>query len=481
MSITDAPVEDHERFRNELGSIYRDGRRKWIFARKPSGPFYRWRTVLGWLLLAFLVLSPFIEVNGHQFMLFDLFERRFVILGMVFWPQDIWLLVLLFLTGIVSLVLFTATLGRIWCGWLCPQTIFMEMVFRKIEWMIDGPPAEQVRRTNGPWTKERILRTVAKQSIFFAISFGIANVFLAYLIGSDTLLSYVREGIAPHLVVFLPLLAFTGVFYLVFARFREQACIIVCPYGRYMSALVDESTIAITYDFRRGEKRGKFTRGDKEAAAAGEPRPSGLGDCIDCHQCVTVCPTGIDIRNGIQLECVNCTACIDACDDVMTKIGRPKGLIRYASVKSIIDGASNWMTPRIKAYAAVWIVLVSVVAVLFFTRRDVDILVLRQEGTTWVATSQGVGNFYRMEVINKTSERRTISMRVIEPANVIIKPLTDMTTIGPYEERKGRFMLIVPDSLTSRGSIPIRVSIRANDDEVWNEQTSFLVSRNGSR
>jgi len=223
MSITDAPVEDHERFRNELGSIYRDGRRKWIFARKPSGPFYRWRTVLGWLLLAFLVLSPFIEVNGHQFMLFDLFERRFVILGMVFWPQDIWLLVLLFLTGIVSLVLFTATLGRIWCGWLCPQTIFMEMVFRKIEWMIDGPPAEQVRRTNGPWTKERILRTVAKQSIFFAISFGIANVFLAYLIGSDTLLSYVREGIAPHLVVFLPLLAFTGVFYLVFARFRLRA------------------------------------------------------------------------------------------------------------------------------------------------------------------------------------------------------------------------------------------------------------------
>ncbi|MFN6113620.1 MAG: 4Fe-4S dicluster domain-containing protein, partial [Bacteroidota bacterium] len=317
MAIIDiSTIDDHERFRAELASIRPDGRRRWIYARKPRGRYTRWRSIVSLVLLAFLMLAPYVKVDGHQFMLLNIIDRKFVFFGFPFWPSDFYLVTLMFLTTIVTFVIATASLGRIWCGWLCPQTVFMEMVFRKIEWLVEGSPVEQAKRHAGPWNADRITRTGIKFVIFFALSFLIANTFLSYVISSDVLLRYIADGPMAHVELFVGLVFFTGVFFMVFYRFREQACLIACPYGRYMSALVDDKTVTVSYDHVRGEDRSKWSRQDvvaqRAALANGETfsRPAGSGDCLDCHQCVTVCPTGIDIRNGIQLECVGCTACI---------------------------------------------------------------------------------------------------------------------------------------------------------------------------
>lgn len=465
--ITTAQVEDHERFRAELSSIAGDGRRKWIYARQQKGRFYTLRTYVSTVLLFFFMLAPMVKVNGHQFMLLNLMDRRFVLFGVPFWPQDLWLLVVLLLLCVVSVILITATAGRVWCGWLCPQTVFMEMVFRRFEWFVEGGPKEQARRHVGPWSFDRIWRSVVKQFVFLTISFLIANVFLAYLIGSDTLLLYVQAGPFSHLNVFVPLLLFSVVFYAVFARFREQACVIVCPYGRYMSALVDESTIAVTYDFVRGEPRKKGR--DRQDAGA----------CVDCYQCVTVCPTGIDIRNGIQLECVNCTACIDACDDVMEKTEQPKGLLRYSSATAIKNGKSQLITPRILAYTAVWLLLLVFTIVLFASRKDVEITLLRQEGITWVDTPDGPGNFYRIEIINRSAQERSLVYSVLSPPGAVMKTLISEEPISGWSERSGRLLVVVPRGQHERVD---RVEVQISDDTgVLHRETTRFLSPNGGK
>lgn len=480
MAIVDVDlVEDHERFRAELASVAPDGKRKWIYARKPSGRFYNLRTALSIVLLAFLFLSPFVKVNGHQFLLFNILERQFVFFGMPFWPNDFYLVALMFLAGVVTIVLFTSTLGRFWCGWLCPQTIFMEMVFRRIEWLIDGPPKEQARRDGGPWNWQRIWRFVLKIGVFFGISFLIANTFLAYIVSSDVLLQYITDGPTKHLDLFIGLVFFTLVFFLVFYRYREQACVIACPYGRYMSALVDQNTLAITYDFKRGEKRAKWTREDVAAKKTSQDsslkRPQNNGDCVDCYQCVTVCPTGIDIRDGIQLDCVNCTACIDACDEVMDKVGLPKGLIRYSSQSAIESGHNTWFTKRTGAYVAVWSVLVVVLVMLFVFRADLDVTVLRQEGTTWVTTKEGLGNVYRIQIINKSATDREFELHVINPSNATLLPLGLPRMVKSQEIMKGRFILSLPKSSLTNSNVPVEIQVRSNNERVANIQTTFLA------
>ncbi len=472
-------VEDHERFRAELASIRPDGKRRWIYARKPKGAFTRYRTILSWFLLAFLVLAPFVKVGGHQFLLFNILTREFVFFGVPFWPNDFYLVALLFLTGVVTIVVFTATLGRLWCGWLCPQTIFMEMVFRKIEWLIEGGPKEQAQRSAGPWTFDRTWRALTKVVVFAAISFGIANIFLSYIISSDELRKYVTDGPFKHGELFVGLVFFTFVFFMVFYRFREQACLIACPYGRYMSALVDENTVAVTYDYKRGESRAKWTREDNEAKKhAGEGafrRTEGKGDCVDCHQCVTVCPTGIDIRNGIQLECVNCTACIDACDEVMDKVGLDRGLVRYTSMSTVERGRGSFWTKRIKAYATVWVVLVAVVGTLFALRNDLDVVILRQEGTTWQKMSGGVANFYRIQIINKTNTQLSYNMAVVSPQGFTIVPLGVDSLVPAESMSKGRFILVRGANAPAGNDTKVSIELRRNGEPFRTITTSFIA------
>lgn len=479
MSIIDLDlVEDHERFRAELASIQPDGRRRWIYARKPRGRYTTWRAIVSVVLLGFLVLAPFVKVGGHQFILLNILTREFVLFGVPFWPNDFYLVALLFLTGVITIVLFTATLGRIWCGWLCPQTVFMEMIFRKIEWLIEGGPKEQAQRRNGPWTVDRAWRAGLKVVVFAAISFGIANVFLSYVISSDQLLRYVVDGPFAHIELFAGLVFFTFVFFMVFYRFREQACLIACPYGRYMSALVDENTVAVTYDYKRGEARHKWTKADTDArrqsVQGATHRAPGVGDCVDCHQCVTVCPTGIDIRNGIQLECVNCTACIDACDEVMDKVGMDRGLIRYSSLTAIEQGTTRVFTRRIKAYLVVWCVFVMAVGVLFATRSDLDVVLLRQPKSTWTTMKEGTANFYALNIINKTSDDLPYELIVVSPAGYIIKPLNLPPTVKAEQKMEGRLIIIRTAASGRSGDEKLQLVLRSRGNVLRTFETTFM-------
>jgi cytochrome c oxidase accessory protein FixG len=478
-TTTDTDVEEaHQQFRDALASVRRDGRRRWIYARKPSGRYYRARTLVSWLLLAFLFAAPFVQVGGQPLVLLNLLERRFVFFGYVFWPQDFYLVVLLALTGLVTLVMATATVGRVWCGWLCPQTIFLEMVFRKIEYLIDGSAEQQLRRDRALAAGGRlgggdIARRIVKHAIFFGLSFLIANLFLAYVIGAGPLWTIVTDPPRQHIVGLVAITIFSLLFYGVFARFREQACTLACPYGRVMSVLQDRHTITVTYDRRRGEPRGRLA----SAAANAEPR----GDCIDCGQCVTVCPTGIDIRNGIQLECVNCTACIDACDAVMQRVRRPTGLIRLTSEEAISTGRTSWWTGRVKAYAAVWLVLAAVVSTLIADRPDLDVLILRQPGTLAANAGDGrVANFYNVQVINRTREPRTLDYQVTSPAGARITALGPIDHAAPNALVDSRLLVSVPTSSLSGPATPVTFEVRADGRTIDTIESSFVNAGAGA-
>ena len=344
----------------------------------------------------------------------------------------------------------------------------MEMLFRRIEYLIDGSAEQQVRRSGGPWTRGRALRLAIKHAIFFALSFAIANVFLAWIIGARELWTIVTDAPANHLGGLTAITFFSLVFYLVFARFREQACVLACPYGRVMSALIDRRTVTVTYDVGRGEPRGRISR----AAAAGG---RGSGDCIDCHQCVTVCPTGIDIRDGIQLECVNCTACIDACNGVMERIGKPAGLIRLTSHQAVVTGETSWLTLRAAAYGTVWVVLVAAVTVLLAGRRNLDVLILRQPGTLYTTVGpDDVANFYNVQALNRTPRRTAFAIEVTRPAGASITALGAMSEVEPYGLLEGRVLLRLPRASLSGPSTAVTFDVRTADGVVQTIESAFL-------
>ncbi len=406
-------------FRDSIPTVDRKGQRVWIYPRRPptgkrASPdavnFYTLRTWLSWFLLALLVTGPFLRINGNPLLMFNVIERKFSVFGVMFWPQDLYLFGLAMLTGLVSLVFFTAVFGRIWCGWLCPQTVLMEMVFRKIEYWIDGDAAEQKALDAAPPSPEKTKKRFLKHGIFFALSFLISNLLLAYIIGSEAWFDLITDPPSRHAGGFVAMLAFTFVFYKIFARFREQACTFICPYGRLQSVLLDDNSIVVAYDHKRGEQRSRLERNqpwDQRLAI-------GKGDCVDCNLCVAVCPTGIDIRNGTQMECVNCTACIDACNSVMHKVKRPPGLIRYASINNIANGEKLRWTPRLKAYAALMAALALVLTVLLFRRDAVDLDILRVPGTWYQTQEDGrITNMFNARLLNKTGKEQTGMLRLI--------------------------------------------------------------------
>lgn len=391
---------EEEAFRSSIGTMDKKGKRQWVFPKKPSGRFTVYRTWVAYFLLAFLVIAPFVKLpNGNPLFLFNIPKGEFIIFGFPFFTSDFFLLAIGMITTIVFIVLFTVVYGRIFCGWICPQTIFMEHVFRRIEYWIEGDRPKQMKLAKQDWDEEKIRKRLLKWTVFGLISFFIANIFFAYIIGSDALIDLIKEGPATHMSTFVGLIIFTGLFYFIFAWFREQVCTLVCPYGRLQGVLIDKKTIIVAYDFKRGEStagRSKFRKGEDRKAV-------GKGDCIDCKQCVVVCPTGIDIRNGTQLECVNCTACIDACDEVMEKVNLPKGLIRYASEENIETGQKFKFTGRMLAYTLVLLGMILAINAFLFSRNDVEVKFLHVPGRNYKIEGQNISNVYQYTLYNKTN------------------------------------------------------------------------------
>ena len=465
----------NEQFRDSIGTIDKSGNRSWVFPKKPSGKFYKYRSYVSYFLLAFLLAAPFIKINGNQFLLFNVIERKFNIFGFPFWPQDFYLLVISMIVGVVFIILFTVIFGRIFCGWICPQTIFLEMVFRKVEYWIDGDRGKQIRLDKQPWNAEKIRKRLLKWFIFFVISFLIANVFLAYLIGGDTLITYITGSPFDNTSTLISLIIFTCVFYFIFAWFREQVCIIACPYGRLQGVLLDNKTINVAYDHKRGEReagRSKFKKNEDREAI-------GKGDCIDCKQCVVVCPTGIDIRNGTQLECVNCTACIDECDHMMESVGLPKGLIRYESEENIEKKKPFKLNARIKGYSAVLFILVGVLIGMLFLRNDVEATILRLPGQLYQHKENNIiSNVYTFKVINKTTKDiNDVSYRLMSQKGTIKLVTNQDFNIPKQGLAEGTLFIEINSSALKKDKIKLEIGVYSGDELIETTITNFLGPR----
>ncbi len=464
-----------EKFRDSIGTINAAGNRAWVFPKKPSGKFYKYRTNISYFLLTFLLIAPFVKINGNQFLLFNVLERKFSIFSFLFWPQDFYLLVITMIISVVFIILFTVVFGRIFCGWICPQTIFLEMVFRKIEYWIDGDRGKQIRLEKQVWNAEKIKKRTLKWFLFFMISFLIANVFLAYLIGGDTVIRFITSNPLENIRTLISLTIFTSVFYFIFAWFREQVCIIACPYGRLQGVLLDNKTINVSYDYVRGEGengRAKFKKNEERAAV-------GKGDCIDCKQCVVVCPTGIDIRNGTQLECVNCTACIDECDAMMEHVGLPKGLIRYASEDNIVTKKQFEFSTRLKGYTAVLFILASILVGMLFIRNDIEATILRLPGQLYQHKEKNIiSNVYTFKIMNKTSKAITdVSYQILSHKGMIKLVAKNRFTIPKEGSAEGTLFIELNVSALKSDKERLEIGVYSGDILIETTSTNFLGPR----
>lgn len=401
-------VVEAETFRDSVGTMDTTGKRKWVYPRKPKGKYTNYRLLVSIILLIIYFSIPFLKINGNPVLLINIIERQFYILGQPFYPQDFFILALGAITSLVFIILFTVAFGRIFCGWICPQTIFLEMIFRKIEYAIEGDRNKQIRLDNQAWDSEKIWKRSLKWFTFLLISLIITHIMFMYIVGYEEVFNIMQQGPFEKPTNFLVMVLFTAAFYFVFAWFREQVCTMVCPYGRLQGVLIDKETINVFYDYKRGENRSKWKKGEDRRAA-------GKGDCIDCKQCVVVCPTGIDIRDGLQMECVNCTACIDACDEVMVKVGLPTGLIRYASEREIEEQTKFKFTTRMKAYTVVLAILTGFLGFLLYNRGEMEAKFLKQPGSSFFIRDGKITNTYNYTFLNKSNETKTVIIKIIEP------------------------------------------------------------------
>ncbi|SMO45257.1 cytochrome c oxidase accessory protein CcoG [Gracilimonas mengyeensis] len=471
---------DQQSFRDHLSTVNEEGKRNWIYPKKPSGRHYKARNVVAVLLLAFFFSGPFITINGNPLLLLNIIERKFVIFGVAFWPQDLHLLLFGMLTFIIFVVLFTVVFGRLWCGWACPQTIFMEMVFRRVEYWIEGDAAAQIRLNKQDWNLEKITKKVSKHAIFYGMAFLISNLFLAYIIGKNQLFEIITDPPSEHIGGLSAMIVFSGVFYGVFAFMREQVCHFVCPYGRMQSVMLDNNSINVMYDYVRGEERAsvkdRFKLENRKATLEdlGFSSDTEFGDCIDCYQCVKVCPMGIDIRNGTQLECIHCTACIDACDSVMDKIDKPRGLIRYSSEEAIREGKQKVLTPRVAGYSGILLILFTTFVTLLTLRPDTETTILREPGTLYQELPDNrYSNIYNIKMLNKTFKEMPVDIRLESPRGEIVS-LGSITSIQAQNSAEGRFMVQLADSVLEGSQTALSFGIYSGDEKLETVTSGFL-------
>ncbi len=456
--------ETDDSFRDHIATIDEQGKRKWIFPLKPFGKLYKLRSWFAAFYLIVFFSLPFIKINENPLFLINIPEKKFILFGAIFWPQDFFIFGLGMLIFIVFIALFTVVFGRLFCGWACPQTVFMEMVFRKIEYWIDGDANHQKALAKSPWNINKIKKRGLKLLVFFSLSLIIAATMLSYIIGIDSVLEIASKPLGEKKAAFTGLLIFTSVFFFVFWWFREQACIIVCPYGRMQGVLLDKNSIVVAYDYVRGEKRHKFKKNETRTG----------GDCIDCGLCVKVCPTGIDIRNGTQLECTNCTACIDVCNHMMESVGLQKGLIRYASESGIREKKKLRLTTRMKAYSAVLLILIGVEVSLLITRSDYDATILRAKGMLYQEPQQGkISNLYTIKLVNKT--RKTIPVELkAENCEAQIQLIGKALELKPEGITEGEFFVIMNKDSLSERKTKLLIGVYSNGKKIKQVKTNFL-------
>lgn len=454
-----------ESFRDRHSNTTKEGKRKWVYALKPSGKLYNYRLYLSWFYLALFFVLPFIKVNGMPLLQLNFPEGRFILFSKIFWPNDFFIFAVAMVAGIVFIALFTVIFGRVFCGWICPQTVFLEFLFRPIEWLIEGNPARQKKLDEGPWNSNKIYKKVLKHGIYFIVSFLIAHTFLAYIIGVDEVWKLIREPLSQNLGIFFGLLFFTGLFFIVFAYVRDIVCTTICPYGRLQGVLFDKDTQQVSYDYVRGEPRGKIVKGQDQ----------GLGDCVDCKLCVQVCPTGIDIRDGVQMECVSCTACIDACNNVMAKINRPLGLIRMASENQISNKEKFHYNFRMKAYTVILLVLTGLMTFLIATRSSVDTTISRVRGQLYQEVgTDTLSNLFSAKIINKTKHDIPYEFRLKNVPGKIRMINAHRMELKAESINDITFFIDIPKTVIKKRSTEIEVGVYSHGKNIETKKAKFL-------
>ncbi|MDF2449958.1 MAG: cytochrome c oxidase accessory protein FixG [Bacteroidota bacterium] len=463
-TINHKPNISKDSFRDTIATVDKDGERVWVYPTKPKGKYYDLRTWFTWFYLAVFFTLPFIKYNGEPLFLFNVAEKKFILFGAIFWAQDFFIFGLGMLIFIVIIALFTVVFGRLFCGWACPQTIFMEMIFRKIEYWIDGDANYQKALKKMPWNAYKIKKRLIKFLIFYGVSFIISCGLLSYIISVDQVYSILKSP-ALHTGYFIGILLFTTVFFFIYWWFREQVCLIVCPYGRMQGVLTDKNTVAVAYDYVRGEDRHKFKKNELRIG----------GDCIDCNLCVKVCPTGIDIRNGLQLECVSCTACMDACDNIMESVGLEKGLIRYASEEGIKNKVKLRFTTRMKAYSVVLLVLVGVEVALLTTRSDYDATILRAKGMLFQEQPNNqLSNVFTIKLVNKTRKQLPIELKVENFKDYKLKMIGKDITLKSEGISEGGFFVFLNKSDIHDRKVKLEIGVYTNGKKIKTVKTNFL-------
>jgi polyferredoxin len=451
-----APTLEHPS-RNSVTTIRSDGSRPFLFPADPHGRFTRARRLSAFALIAFYLSLPWIKINGHPAVFLDVAERRFHLFGVTLAAQDLWLLFFV-ITGLgFSLFFLTSLLGRVWCGWACPQTVFLDHVYRPIERWIDGDAVKRRALHHAPLSGAKILKRVIKHTLYVLASAIITHLFLAYFISLPEVWSMVRAAPTEHWGAFLFITVATGLCYFNLGWFREQMCIVICPYGRIQSALIDDHSLVVGYDAKRGEPRGHVrassppvgqisdlirsrlapvhAQTNSQSDQVGDLTYRKPGDCVACNRCVQVCPTGIDIRQGLQMECIGCTACIDACDDVMTRLGRPRGLIRYDSQAAFTGGRTRWLRPRTILYGVLLVIGASVATWALSTVRPANFGVTRMTGAPYIVDDTTVRNQFLVRLVNKHSEPARFVLHVNRaPRDVRQTGFEAAVEVGPLGE-----------------------------------------------
>ncbi len=435
-----------------LSTLDRDGSRRWLQPRLSHGRYLRWRRLVAYALIAIYTVVPFIEVGGRPLVLLDIPARRFTLFGYTFLPTDTLLLALLLVGVLLAVFLLTALLGRVWCGWACPQTVYMEFVFRPIERLFAGTAG----RGGAPRTPPSGLRRALAMAAYLLVSLVLANTFVAYFVGVDALAQWMTQSPAKAPVPFAVLTAVTLAMMVHFTYFREQLCTLACPYGRLQSVLLDEHSSVVAYDVDRGEPRGKRSK----------HLTVHRGDCVDCGLCVKTCPTGIDIREGLQMECVNCTQCMDACDEVMTKLERAPKLIRYASRAEQRGERTASIRPRVIIYPAILAVVVGLFVFVLMGKRSFDLVLLRNPGQPFTVAQDGrVRNVLRLKLTNRTDGEQRLSVDVVEPRGLELVFTSDSLTVAAGEMATFPVSVLARPEMFGPGRGAVPLTLRVTDDE----------------